>query len=58
MTKLPRVIYLQIFGDAPRSEDIPPVDQDTTWSVDKIFDSDVRYVIDKRQVRKRRKVRK
>ena len=51
-SKPPRVIYLQVLGDADPDTFIPgqTVERaDVTWSTERIYDSDVRYVIDKRQ---------
>ena len=55
MKEPPKVIWLQFYGDESRAdckgEDIDCSTEAVTWCVDKIFDSDYRYVLDKRQVR-------
>ncbi len=54
MTKLPEVIWLQIYGDGDKSEGLPQDGDEVTWCVDKINDNDVRYVIDRRQLPRKR----
>jgi hypothetical protein len=50
----PKVIYLQFYDDEkPDVDTISP--GDVTWCADKINDSDIRYVIDKRHLRRIRK---
>ena len=45
----PKVIWLQIGEDCDCHEIKDWRDHDITWCVDKIFDNDIRYVLDKRQ---------
>lgn len=54
MTKLPEVIWLQVYGDADKSEGLPPDGTEVTWSMEKVFDSDIKYVLDKRHAPKKR----
>lgn len=59
--QLPTAIYLQWHGADKREllrdelESGPDLHQDVTWCEDKIFDTDVRYVLDKRHKRPRNK---
>ena len=55
MTELPRVLYLQVFGDGDKSEGLPLTNEDITWSTERVFDSDVRYLIDKRYTPKKKR---
>ncbi len=48
MTELPKVIYLQVWGDGDKSEGLPETNEDITWCADKVFDSDVKYILDRR----------
>jgi hypothetical protein len=47
-SNLPKAIYLQI-GEDYFDGDIDFRDENITWCVDKIFDNDVRYILDRRQ---------
>lgn len=60
--KPPNAIYLQVHGEDRKQllpddfKDHERVDNfDVTWCKDKIYDTDVRYVIDKRYKRRRKK---
>lgn len=53
MTKPPDVIWLQYYGDStcdPAEAEVR--NGDVCWCADKIFDSDVRYIRDKRYGKK------
>lgn len=54
----PKEIWLQFYGDGERDPDadINVHDSEVTWCTEKVFDSDFRYVLDKRQVKKDRKI--
>jgi hypothetical protein len=52
MTELPRTIWLQVYGDGDKSEGLPSNGDEVTWCVDQINSNDVRYVIDKRHLKK------
>jgi len=49
--KIPEVIYLQVYGDGDKFEGLPPEGAEITWCADRINDSDVRYVIDRRHLK-------
>ncbi len=51
MTELPKVIYLQVWGDGDKSEGLPETNEHITWCADKVFDSDVKYILDKLHLR-------
>ncbi len=56
MTELPKVIYLQVYGDGDKSAGLPDIDADVTWHREQVFDTDVRYILDRRfQPNKRKK---
>lgn len=48
MEELPEVIWLQIYGDESKDAGLPPDGAEITWCADKINETDVRYVLDKR----------
>ncbi len=52
MTELPHEIWLQVHGDGDKSEGLPPDGVEVTWCADQINDSDIRYIIDKRHLKK------
>ena len=50
---LPKEIWLQIGDDEPFEDwkDLP-IDAGITWCQNKIFDNDIRYILDKRRFKK------
>jgi len=54
---LPEKIYLQIGDDEPLEDwnDLP-TGAEITWCVDKIFDNDIVYTLDKRRLKKEKKM--
>ena len=51
--KIPDVIYLQWYGDDDETEGPPHINEDITWCTEEIFNTDIRYVRDKRYGRKK-----
>jgi len=42
---LPSEIWLQWHGDSDPSDDSPVSEPDVTWSRDRVFDTDIRYIL-------------
>lgn len=58
MTKpknVPKTIYLQVGEDCDNKDDFRElvIQSDITWCQDKINKNDIRYVLDKRQIRRK-----
>ena len=58
MTKpknVPKTIYLQVGEDCDNKDDFRElvIRNDITWCQDKINKNDIRYVLDKRQIRRK-----
>lgn len=52
MKQPPDEIYLQFYGEG-QPEDSTPVNGEVTWCEDRVFDSDVRYVLAKAEATER-----
>jgi hypothetical protein len=58
MKGLPRVIYLQVWGDQPKESGVKFADfSEVSWCQERVFDTDYRYVLKAEKPKKRRKPR-
>ena len=58
MKKPPAVIWLQFYGEEAEPLDLEADRQEVSWCSEKIFETDVRYVVDKRYLRGKQRTKR